>query len=85
MTTFMHAYSGETFDGRGSYNVQPSTPDPQVTGASFDFCTVCAEFELRNAVPQGNSRNCFVSSDDACQIMAKLPDIVKAEDQRGCQ
>jgi hypothetical protein len=42
MTTFMHAYSGETFDGRGSYNVQPSTPDPQVTGASFDFCTVCA-------------------------------------------
>jgi hypothetical protein len=33
----MHTDSGETFDDRGSHNVQPSTPDPLAIGASSTF------------------------------------------------
>jgi hypothetical protein len=82
--SFVHANTGEEFDGRGSRNFPPFVPDLPVAGASFDFCTVCAEFELRNAVRLGHTRNCFISGDGACQIMARLPDIIRAKEQRGC-
>jgi hypothetical protein len=83
--SFMHAGTGETFDGRGSHDFQPMPPDLPVTDASFGFCIVCAEFELRNAVRLGNTRNAFVSSDGSCQIMAQLPDVIIAKDRRGCK
>ena len=93
---FIHGSTGDDYDGRGGHSASLSpVSDPRPTGATFDFCRVCAEFDPQKALllfqfpddaaKKASPRNAFVSIDGACQIMATLPTVMRSKRETDCR
>lgn len=86
--------TGQTIDDRGGVASPFVLADADAIDDALGFCAVCAEFNVQKALrliqsqvagKEGSRSTIFVGKDGSCQIMAKLPAIMRAYEVERCR